>query len=90
MDVAVGIEIILKSVQITADSGKVQIQYLITVTVRRRMLTDVQLPEQPLEVRGGCLVIVKTKHIQEQALAETARADENQCPGLFLKFFNIH
>ena len=86
----VGIESLRKSIDVACDTGEVHIQHLIAVTVRRRMLTDVQLPEQPLEVRGGCLVIVKTQHIQEQALAETARADENQCPGLFLKFFNIH
>ena len=54
------------------------------------MLTNIQIPEQLLEVLRLQLVIVEAHHIDEQTLAETARTDEYQRVRLSLQYWKVH
>ena len=54
------------------------------------MLSYPQAAEPLLELVLGAAVIIGMEHAKEHALAETARADEEEVIGLILQHRNVH
>ena len=79
---AVSIKVPRKVIDPASYLRKIQIKYLICSLQRCGVLPYPQITEQAPELVFLRKVIVAAEHIQEEALAETARTDENQVMGL--------
>ena len=60
--------------EVGIDHGKVEEYYQILIAVGRRVLSNIQVAIELLELVSGVDVIVMAKHGQGEALAEAARA----------------
>ena len=60
------------------------------VMYRRRMLPDIQLAEQFVELVSVTNVIISFQHCQREAFSKASGTDQKQITGLLLYFFNKH
>ena len=74
--------------QIGIDDGKVEVDDEILVVVWRRVLADVEVAVEPFELVGCVDVVVMVQHRQGEALAETARTDEEEVLVGFFHFLD--
>ena len=74
--------------QVGIDDGKVEVDDEILVVVWRRVLPDVEVAVEPLELVGCVDVVVMVQHRQGEALAETARTDEEEVLVGFFHFLD--
>ena len=84
------IELLFQLFDVAPNLREIKRKHLIVIPERSGMLPYVQATEEPLEIPRSSLVVIEPHHIEEQTLAEPARADEYQSAGLSFKFLNIH
>ena len=78
LSVAYGVHCASIIAKVCIDDRKVEIDDEILVAVGCRMLADIQVAIQSLELVNRIDVIIMTEHRQGEALAETAGADEEK------------
>ena len=64
--------------QVGIDHRKVEINNEILVVIGCRMLADIQVAIKSLKLISGINVVIVIQHLYGEALAETARADEEK------------
>lgn len=70
--------------EFTINPGEIEIQHQIAIAVAHRMLSDIEVTKQGIELVPGADIIIMQQQIQRQALAEAAGTDEKEeSVGLF-------
>ena len=65
-------------VQFAYNSGEIEIEHQIAVTVTCGILADVKIPKQSIELILGAYIIIMLQHTHRQALAKTMRTDKEE------------
>ena len=86
----IAIEVLIEVIQITAHHREVAVQHLKLALLRCGMIGDIKALEQLLEVVLLIDVVVGLQHVEEQALAEAARTDEEKKVAGILHPFEEH
>ena len=65
-------------VQFAYNSGEIEIEHQIAVTVACGILSDVKVTKQSIELILGAYIIIMLQHTHRQALAKTTRTDKEE------------
>ena len=65
-------------IQLAADTGKVEIEHEVAISVRCGGFTNVEATKEVIELIAGVYIVVVLQYVQCQALAEASRTDEEK------------
>ena len=89
-DAAVFVEIFFKQVDIVGDLREVKIQHLVMIAQWSGVVANPKGAKEFVEAIDFRLVVICPHHTDEETLAKSSWADENQGVRLFFQFSQIH
>ena len=86
----IAIELLFEHVDVAEYAREVKVKHLVMIAQWSGVAANPQRAKESVEILSLRLVVICPHHTNEEALAESSGADEDQCTRLVLQFSQIH